>query len=139
MKLSNAFTKADAGFVRDTCLCFAAQRAARQLARHFDRAFAPLNLTNGQFSMLTAILGMQGASIGLLASFLAMDHATVSAAVKKLAARELVRIADSKKDARARHVTITSKGVALLSRALPIWKAEHAAIEARVGEGVGTI
>ena len=38
--------------VRDSCLCLATQRAARRLARRFDKAFKPVGLTNQQFSLL---------------------------------------------------------------------------------------
>ena len=43
--------------IRDQCLCLATQRTARLLARRFDRLFAPLGLTNGQFSLLVALSG----------------------------------------------------------------------------------
>jgi hypothetical protein len=33
--------------VRDHCLCLHAQRAARALARRFDRVLKPFGLTNG--------------------------------------------------------------------------------------------
>ncbi|RYG93702.1 MAG: MarR family transcriptional regulator, partial [Alphaproteobacteria bacterium] len=35
--------------VRDHCLCLAAQRAARALARRFDEALKPAGITSGQF------------------------------------------------------------------------------------------
>ncbi|HAJ19236.1 MAG TPA: MarR family transcriptional regulator, partial [Rhodospirillaceae bacterium] len=38
--------------VRDRCLCLYVQRAARMLARRFDEALRPLDITNGQFSLL---------------------------------------------------------------------------------------
>jgi hypothetical protein len=41
--------------VRDCCLCLHVQRAARALARRFDDAFRPLDLTNGQFSLLMSL------------------------------------------------------------------------------------
>ncbi|MBV9567317.1 MAG: MarR family transcriptional regulator, partial [Hyphomicrobiales bacterium] len=41
--------------VRDHCLCLHMQRAARAVARRFDAAFRPLNLTNGQFSLLMSL------------------------------------------------------------------------------------
>ena len=41
--------------VRDRCLCFATQRAARQLARRFDRLLADIGLTNNQYSMMVAM------------------------------------------------------------------------------------
>ena len=59
--------------VRDGCLCFAAQKAARLLARRFDKVFAPLGITNGQFSMMVALGGMGQPRLGALAEFLAME------------------------------------------------------------------
>ena len=41
--------------VRDACLCLHVQRAARALARRFDEVFRPLDLTNGQFSLLMSL------------------------------------------------------------------------------------
>ena len=41
--------------VRDHCLCLAAQRAARTLARRFDEALRPAGLTSGQFSLLMSL------------------------------------------------------------------------------------
>ena len=41
--------------VRDTCLCLHLQRSARVVARRFDDALRPLDLTNGQFSLLMSL------------------------------------------------------------------------------------
>jgi hypothetical protein len=68
--------------VRDACLCLHVQRAARALARRFDEAFRPLNLTNGQFSLLMSLNRPQPPSIGSAASPLAMDRTTLTAALK---------------------------------------------------------
>ena len=43
--------------IRDSCLCLATQRAARVLARRFDRLFQPLGITHGQFSIMVALSG----------------------------------------------------------------------------------
>ena len=56
--------------VRDTCLCLAAQRAARALARRFDHAFRPLGLTSGQFSLLMSLNRPAPASMGSIAELL---------------------------------------------------------------------
>jgi hypothetical protein len=53
--------------VRDTCLCLAAQRAARALARRFDEALRPLELTNGQFSLLMSLNRPKPAAMGPVA------------------------------------------------------------------------
>src|ERR687883_443751 len=78
--------------VRDTCLCLHAQRAARALARRFDDALRPLDLTNGQFSLLMALNRPEPAGIGAIASLLAMDRTTLTAALKPLQRRGLVEV-----------------------------------------------
>lgn len=118
--------------VRDACLCLATQRAARLLARRFDRAFAPLGLTNGQFSLMMALCAPQAPTLGRLADFLAMDRTTLTAALKSLERRGLVRVAADEKDRRARRLFLTDAGRAALTDAVPIWRKEHGALEAEL-------
>jgi DNA-binding MarR family transcriptional regulator len=120
--------------IRDTCLCLATQRAARALARRFDAALRPFGLTNGQFSLLVALNRPEPPPIGRLAPFLAMDASTLSAAVKPLARRGLLRLIPDAEDRRSRRVQITAEGVALLGEAVPVWKAAHADLDARIGQ-----
>ncbi|QGM98481.1 MarR family winged helix-turn-helix transcriptional regulator [Methylocystis parvus] len=121
--------------VRDNCLCLATQRAARRLARRFDRAFAPVGLTNGQFSLMMALNAPQAPTVGKLAAFLAMDRTTLTAALKSLERRGLVRVAADETDKRARRVALTEAGRETLVSALPIWRATHAAVEKELPEG----
>jgi DNA-binding MarR family transcriptional regulator len=114
------------------CLCLKAQRAARALARRFDAAFKPLGLTNGQFSLMMALNRPAPPTIGELAPFLAMDRTSLTAMLKPLERRDLVRIEPDAKDRRARRVAITADGVALLERALPIWRAQHMALDEEI-------
>src|SRR3954464_1642004 len=79
--------------VRDHCLCLAAQRAARALARRFDEALRPAGLTSGQFSMLMALNWPQPPSVGQVAALLAMDRTTLTANLKPLERRGLVETA----------------------------------------------
>lgn len=114
------------------CLCLKAQRAARALARRFDAAFRPFGLTNGQFSLLMALNRPTPPTIGEIAPFLAMDRTSLTAMLKPLERRGLVRIEADGKDRRARRVAITPAGVALLAAALPVWRAEHAALDQEI-------
>ncbi len=77
-------------YIRDHCLCLHAQRAARALARRFDRAFRPFGLTNGQFSLLMALNRPEPPAMGAVADLLAMDRTTLTAALKPLERRGLV-------------------------------------------------
>jgi len=105
------------------------QRAARALARRFDEAFRPFDLTNGQFSLLMSLNRPEPPPMGPVANLLAMDRTTLTAALKPLASRGLVRIAKDPGDRRSRILVLTAKGKSLLARAVPIWQRTHAEIE----------
>ena len=134
MSATTPFRRQNALEVRDTCLCFAAQRAARELARRFDRAFADLGITNGQFSMMTAMGGMGQPKLGDLARFMGMDHATVTAAVRKLERDGLVTLKEDAKDRRARRVSLTNDGIITVERAVLVWRIEHLKMKLEMGE-----
>lgn len=119
--------------VRDHCLCLAAQRAARALARRFDAAFRPLGLTNGQFSMMMALNRPDPPSIGSLATFLAMDRSTLTANLKPLEKRGLVKVEIDTADRRSRRLTLTNSGRKLLRQAVPIWARAHADVDQGLG------
>jgi DNA-binding MarR family transcriptional regulator len=116
--------------VRDTCLCLHVQRAARALARRFDDAMRPLDLTNGQFSLLMSLNRPRPAPMAPVAALLAMDRTTLTAALKPLERRGLVQVTTAPADRRTRLLSLTEAGMALLARAVPIWEAEHAALDA---------
>jgi DNA-binding MarR family transcriptional regulator len=118
--------------VRDTCLCLHVQRAARALARHFDEAFRPLGLTNGQFSLMMSLSGAHPPVMGEVAALLAMDRTTLTAALKSLQRRELVEVAADEKDKRSRRLILTPAGRSLLAQAYSLWEAAHAEVEQKL-------
>jgi DNA-binding MarR family transcriptional regulator len=118
--------------VRDCCLCLHTQRAARALARRFDEALRPLDLTNGQFSLLMSLNRPAPPNLGSVANLLAMDRTTLTAALKPLERRGLVRVAVDKEDRRSRLLAITPAGRALLNKAFPVWKKTHAEVEKEI-------
>jgi len=118
--------------VRDKCLCLHVQRAARALARRFDDALRPLGLTQGQFSLLMSLNRPQPPSIGEVSALLAMDRTTVTANVKPLERRGLVKVRVDREDRRNRRLELTPSGQALLAAAAPIWQRAHAATERRL-------
>jgi DNA-binding MarR family transcriptional regulator len=118
--------------VRDCCLCLHVQRAARVLARRFDEALRPVGLTNGQFSLIMSLNRPEPASMASVAALLAMDRTTLTAALKPLERRGLVRVAADPTDRRGRRLSLTSKGKTLLARAVPIWEQIHRDVEAQL-------
>ncbi|MEJ8571091.1 MarR family winged helix-turn-helix transcriptional regulator [Microbaculum marinum] len=126
--------------IRDTCLCLRAQRAARALARRFDEALRPLGLTNGQFSLLVSLNRPAPPTMGATAELLAMDRTTLTAALKPLQRRGLVRIEPAASDKRSRLMLLTDDGRQLLARAVPIWRREHAEVDRDLGGiDIGTL
>lgn len=115
--------------VRDTCLCLHAQRAARALARRFDEALAPVQVTNGQFSLLVSLNRPVPPPLGAVAALLAMDRTTLTANLKPLERRGLVKIAIDPNDRRSRLLVLTKAGRRLLEKALPIWRSTHRTLD----------
>lgn len=123
--------------VRDCCLCLYIQRAARALARRFDDALRPLGLTNGQFSLLMSLNRPEPPGMAAVASLLAMDRTTLTAALKPLERRGLVKVAVDPDDRRGRRLHLTDEGRSLLVSAVPVWEEAHRAAEALLGDGHG--
>ncbi len=108
--------------VRDSCLCLHVRRAARTIARRFDDAFRPLDLTSGQYSLLMSLNRPHPPHMQDVADLLAMDRTTLTANLKPLERRGLVAIDIDPKDKRSRLLTLTDQGMALLVKAFPIWQ-----------------
>src|SRR6516162_2960413 len=121
--------------VRDACLCLHVQRAARALARRFDDVLRPVGLTNGQFSLMMSLNRPKPPAMAAVASLLGMDRTTLTAALKPLQRRHLLRVAVDPADRRGRIMTLTPKGRALLARAVPVWRKTHVAVEALLPDG----
>jgi DNA-binding MarR family transcriptional regulator len=115
--------------VRDHCLCLHTQRAARMLARRFDDVLRPLELTHGQFSLMMSLNRPEAPSIGSVANLLAMDRTTLTANLKPLERRGLVKVAVDNEDKRSRRLTLTAAGKAVLAAAGPLWTQAHAEVE----------
>jgi DNA-binding MarR family transcriptional regulator len=70
-----------------------------------------------------------------VASLLAMDRTTLTAALKPLRRRALLNVTADAADRRARLMTLTPKGRRLLVRAVPIWKRTHLTIGGLLVDG----
>src|SRR3954449_13160197 len=86
--------------VRDTCLCLHVQQAARALARRFDEVLRPLDLTNGQFSLMMSLNPPKPACIASWAPLPAWNRPTLTAGSKPLERRGLVAVTADPEDKR---------------------------------------
>jgi DNA-binding MarR family transcriptional regulator len=115
--------------VRDNCLCLHIQRAARALARRFDDALRPAGLTQGQFSLLMSLNRPEPPNMKDVAALLAMDRTTLTANLKPLERRGLLKVKVDREDKRGRRLILTAAGRTLLAAAAPIWTRTHAETE----------
>ena len=70
--------------VRDNCLCLHVHRAARALARRFDDVLRPLDLTNGQFSLLMSLNRPEPPTLRFRSGALGVIEATTATRPKDL-------------------------------------------------------
>jgi DNA-binding MarR family transcriptional regulator len=73
--------------------------------------------------------------MGSVASLLAMDRTTLTAALKPLERRGLIKVSPDPADRRSRRISLTGKGGTLLANATPIWEEAHLKIEALLPDG----
>jgi DNA-binding MarR family transcriptional regulator len=99
------------------------------VARRYDEALRPLGLTNGQFSLLMSPNRPEAPSVGSVSALLAMDRTTLTANLKPLARRRLVRVTVSDTDRRSRLLRLTPAGRKLLAASIPLWERTQAEIE----------
>lgn len=119
--------------IGSACLCLQVRKAARRVGRLFDEALSPVGLTNGQFSLITMLAARDDWTMQALADALSTDQSSLTAALKPLERRGLVRTGVSGNDRRVRTPALTPAGTALLDKALPLWRTAQARAEAQVG------
>ena len=76
--------------------------------------------------------------MGEIAQLLALDRTTLTANLKPLERRGLIRIREDKDDRRGRRLVLTAKGRQLLKRAVPLWRAAHDSVDEMLGSDTGT-
>jgi DNA-binding MarR family transcriptional regulator len=84
---------------------------------------------------MMALNGPKPSVMMQVASLLGMNRTTLTAALKPLERRGLVKIKADPADRRARLLTLTPKGSSLLARAVPVWTNAHAELEALLADG----
>jgi DNA-binding MarR family transcriptional regulator len=97
------------------------RRASRAISRFYEAAFAPLDLTATQFSILVAVQLSGSIPLSRLAEALVLDRTSLYRAVKPLVRRRCLRILPGQ-TRRERTTTLTEVGRRLLADALPIWE-----------------
>jgi hypothetical protein len=79
-----------AKIIGDECMGLHVRRAARRITRMYDEALSAVDLTIGQFSLLTVLAGQERWAMQPLADVLGTDRSSLTAMLKPLERRELV-------------------------------------------------
>ena len=97
------------------------RRASRAISRFYEAAFARLDLSATQFSILVAVHLRGPVPLSRLAEGLVLDRTSLYRALKPLVRRRCLRILPGQ-TRRERTAALTEGGRQLLADALPIWE-----------------
>lgn len=131
--------KKQARAIGSTCLALHVRRAGRHVARFYDEALRPFDLSNGQFSLLTMLAAKDDWTMQALADALGMDQSSLTAAQKPLRRRGLVMSRPDDDDGRIRRLVLSGKGRDLLASAEPSWRTAQARAEGLLGGSAETL
>lgn len=120
--------------VRSACVCLNLQRAARAVARRYDRALQRVGLTSGQFSILAGLLRDEPVSLGDLAAALGLERTTLNRNLRPLEQDGLVETVPVGADRRVRALRLTARGRARVAEAAPLWRAAQSDSERAMGK-----
>src|SRR5215471_7664684 len=107
--------------VKMECAGGGLRRASRAISRLYGAAFAPLDLTATQFTLLVAVNLGGPIPLSRLAEALVLDRTSLYRAIKPLVRRRCLRTQPGR-TGRERTATLTEAGHRLLGDALPVWE-----------------
>jgi DNA-binding MarR family transcriptional regulator len=110
-----------------------ARLASRLITAELDRGLAAAGLSSTQFGLMCLIASAPDDTLGALAQRAGLNQSTMSRNVDMLVGAGLVEIAMVEKDRRRRAVWLTETGAMHLQGAIPLWRASHRALAARLG------
>lgn len=118
--------------IAGSCLAVRLRMLNRMVTGVYDEALRPLDLRVSQLNILVAI-GVRGPLRGVdLAELLRLEKSTLSRDLDRLVARGWVDAAPGK--GRARTLTLTDAGRALIERAAPAWREAQGKARALLSE-----
>lgn len=120
----------------ETCACNKVRTAARLVTRSYDDALRPTGLRATQVSVLAAIAaqnsGNNSMSITELAQIMSMDRSTLKRNVTPLEDLGLLNVG-AEGWRRSRSLSLTEKGRAALSAAVPLWEGAQKRLKKLLG------
>jgi DNA-binding MarR family transcriptional regulator len=114
------------------CIGFNLRKASRLLSQVYNQALKPSGLKVTQFSLMMAVAGNNGITIGKLARSLGMDRTTLSRNARILEKKGLIEIGEGD-DRREQVLNLTDEGALILLEAVPLWKEVQKQLAEKIG------
>lgn len=115
------------------CYCINLRRAANTLTKFYDQAFAAINVTTNQFSLLNDIRWLKACNKSELAQCARLDRTTVIRSLNILLQKKLIEEAEGENN-RNKVVQLTEAGEAAVIEGLEIWKRVQRKFKRVIGE-----
>jgi len=124
--------RTDARRLVEVCAGWNSRLAARRITQFLDREMAAAGLTVAQIGLMAEIAASSDDTLGALAQRTGLEQSTLSRNLRTLEGQGLIEIAMVESDLRRRAVWLTETGARRLEEALPVWRAAHAKLAARL-------
>ena len=121
--------------VAGVCACRKMREASRKITRMYDEVLRPAGIKATQFNVLAIVALGDEATLTELAETLGMDRTTLSRNLRPLERDGLVEVS-AEGYRRARSANITNKGVAVMEKALPLWRSAQKSLKRRLGDDI---
>ena len=116
------------------CVCQNLRKTSRAITQFYDKLLAPSGITITQLALLRTISIGNSSTITEISRKMYMDRTTLTRSLELLKKQDLIQI-ESSSDRRKRIVTITSRGKAQITKALPLWEKAQGIIMEKFGKG----
>ena len=116
------------------CVCGNLRRSSRAITQFYDKLLAPSGISITQFALLRAIFIGNSSTISKLSKEMYIDRTTLTRNLDLLKKHGLIQI-ESSSDKRKRIVSITNRGNAQMTKALPLWERAQGSIMEKFGKG----
>ncbi len=121
--------------VAGVCACRKMRLASRKITRMYDDVLRPAGIKATQFNVLAIVALGDEATLTELAETLGMERTTLSRNLRPLERNGLVEVS-AEGYRRARSANITNKGVAVMEKALPLWRSAQKSLKRRLGDDI---
>lgn len=115
------------------CYCISLRRAANTLTKFYDQAFASINLTTNQFSLINAIHLLKSCNKSELAKYARLDRTTIIRSLDILRQKNLIEEVAGTNN-RNKVIQLTEAGEAAVTEGLEIWERVQKEVKLIMGE-----